>query len=144
MRRIPAAASVLILAVAFELRATEAPKPDDDPLARYLYAPEKILGHAQELGLTETQRRLIRDEVHEAQSRFLDLQFELQPESEKLVSLVREKPVDEAKVFAQVDRILALEKEVKKTHLSLLIRLKNGLTPAQLARLDEIQRESGK
>ncbi len=138
-----AAAALLTVALA-GFASSETPKPDEDPLARHLYAPEKILGHAEELGLSDSQRQLIRDEVHKAQSRFLDLQFEMQPESEKLVSLVREKPVPEAKVLAQVDRILALEKEIKRTHLSLLIRLKNSLTPAQLARLDEIQRESEK
>ncbi len=142
MKRIVAAALLTVAFAGFAL--TETPKPDEDPLARYLYAPEKILGHAQELGLSEAQRQMIREEVHRAQSRFLDLQFEMQPESEKLVTLVREQPVSETKVLAQVDRILALEKEIKKTHLSLLIRLKNSLTPAQLARLEEIQTESGK
>jgi Spy/CpxP family protein refolding chaperone len=58
--------------------------------------------------------------------------------------LLQEKPVDEAKVLAQVDRILALEKEVKKTQIGLLVRIKNLLTPAQQAKLMEMRKSDGK
>ena len=57
--------------------------------------------------------------------------------------LLREKPVDEAKVLGQVDRILALEKEIKKTQISLLVRIKNLLTAAQQAKLTELQKGVG-
>jgi Spy/CpxP family protein refolding chaperone len=102
------------------------------------------MGHAQEIGLDDAQRNAIRKEVQKAQSRFLDLQFDLQTEMETLVRLVQENKVDESKVLAQLDRVLALEKEIKKTHISLLVRIKNALTPAQQARLAEMPREPGK
>ena len=99
-----------------------------------------VMSHAQEIGLDEVQRKALRDEVQKAQSRFLDLQFALQEEQEKMTRLVQEKPVDEAKVLSEVDRILALEKEVKKTQVGLLVRIKNLLTPAQQARLSEMRK----
>jgi Spy/CpxP family protein refolding chaperone len=102
------------------------------------------MGHAQEIGLDDAQRNAIRKEVQKAQSRFLDLQFDLQTEMETLVRLVQENKVDESKVLAQLDRVLALEKEIKKTQISLLVRIKNALTPAQQARLAEKPREPGK
>jgi Spy/CpxP family protein refolding chaperone len=82
--------------------------------------------------------------VQKAQKKFLDLQFDLQTESEKMTLLLQEKPVDEAKVLAEVDRVLALEKDIKKTHISLLIRIKNLLTAAQQAKLSEIQKGLGR
>ena len=47
-------------------------------------------------------------------------------------------------MLAQVDRILALEREIKKAQISLLVRIKNILTPAQQAKLAEIQRADEK
>jgi len=38
---------------------------------------------------------------------------------------------------------MGFERTVKRAHLSLLIHLKNLLTPAQLAKMAEIQKRSG-
>ena len=95
------------------------------------------MGHAQEIGLDDGQRNGIRNEIHKAQGKFVDLQFELQAEGEKLGRLLQETPVDENRVLAQIDRILALEKDVKRTQVALLVRIKNLLTPAQQSRLSK-------
>lgn len=116
----------------------------DDPFARYLFPPDRIMSHSLEIGLEDAQKTAIRNEVQKAQPKFLDVQFELQGEAEKMIRLLQEKPVDETKVLAQVDRILALEKEIKKTQISLLVRLRNILTPGQQARLAEIPKPGGK
>ena len=136
--------AALCLAVSLLPSASgEAPSGEGDPLGRFLFAPDKVLGHAQEIGLEEAQRKAIRNEVQKAQSKFLDFQFDLQSETERMTLLLREKPVDEAKVLGQVDRILALEKEIKKTQISLLVRIKNLLTAAQQAKLTELQKGVG-
>ena len=44
-------------------------------------------------------------------------------------------------VLAQVDKVLSLEREVKKAQLSLLIRIKNLLTDAQQGRLAELRKK---
>lgn len=138
------AAAILLVVPLCAAAPAETSAGGDDPFGRYLFAPDKVLGHAQEVGLDESQRKSIRSEVQKVQTRFLDLQFDLQGESEKMVGALQEKPVDEAKVLVQVDRILALEKEIKKTHISLLIRIKNLLTAAQQAKMTEIQKAEGK
>ncbi len=112
----------------------------EDPFARFLFPPDRIMSHAQEIGLDDAQRNAIRNEVQRVQPKFIDSQFELQAEMEKMVKLLQEKPVEEAKVLAEVDRILALEKEVKKTQIGLLVRIKNVLTSAQQAKLAELQK----
>jgi len=122
----------------------DATPPPDDPFAAYLFPPDRVMSHSLELGLDDAQKAAIKGEVQKVQNRFTDLQFELQGESEKMVRLLQEKPVDEAKVLAEVDRILALEKDIKKTQISLLVRIKNILTPAQQAKLSEIQKAGGR
>lgn len=138
------AAGILLLLTLSIPAAAESPSPGDDPLARHLFPPERVMGHAQEIGLDDTQRTAIRKEVQKAQSKFLDLQFDIQTEMETMVRLVKESKVDEPKVLAQLDKVLALEKEIKKTQISLLVRIKNILTPAQQAKLSEMPREPGK
>ena len=131
----------LLAALVLSARALgQGAPPPDDPFARYVYPPERVMSHAMEIGLDDAQKTAIRNEVQKVQGKFLDLQFELQGESEKMVRLLQEKPVDEAKVLAEVDRILAIEKDIKKMQISLLVRIKNVLTPAQQAKLDELRK----
>ena len=117
--------------------------PDEDPIGRNLFPPELIMGHSQELGLQERQRAVIKAEVQKAQTRFIDLQWDAKEETEKMARLLRQSPVDEAKVLEQADRVMALERDIKKTQLSLLIRMKNVLTPEQIAKLETF-RTSGR
>ena len=138
------AAGILLLALSIPAAAAESPSPGDDPLARHLFPPERVMGHAQEIGLDDAQRTAIRKEVQKAQSKFLDLQLDIQTEMETMVRLVKENKVDESKVLAQLDKVLALEKEIKKTQISLLVRIKNTLTPTQQAKLSEMPRDPGK
>jgi len=118
------------------------PPPNDDPIGRQLFPPEMVMGHQDELGLQEKQRAAIRSEVHKVQSRFVDLQWQLSEDTEKMATLLRSTPIDEAKVLEQADRVMAQEREVKKMQLSLLVRIKNLLTPEQIAKLQEIRRRT--
>jgi len=119
------------------------PGAGGDPIARLLYPPEALLGHAQELGLDDAQRKAIRFQVVEAQKQFLDAQLSMQEASEELQRLLQERPVNETKTLAAADQVMGFERTVKRAHLSLLIHLKNLLTPAQLAKMAEIQKRSG-
>lgn len=133
------------LLVLCPLAGSSQPGPGgEDPLARYLFAPDRVMSHGLEIGLEDSQKTAIKGEVQKAQSKFLDVQFELQGQMEKMIHLLQEKTVDETRVLGQLDRILALEKEIKTTQIRLLVRIRNLLTPAQQARLEEIQRAAGK
>ncbi len=130
------------LCLVFSMSATsrsESPAEGPDPFARYLFPPERVMGHAQEIGLDDAQRNAIRNEVQKVQHKFIDSQFEMQSEMEKMAKLLQDKTVDETKVLAQLDRILALEKNIKKMHIGLLVRVRNLLTAAQQARLAQLQ-----
>ena len=116
--------------------------PPDDPLARYLVPPDLIMAHSQELNLLEKQRAAIKAEVQKAQSKFIDLQWDMKEESEKMVRLLQQTPADEARILEQADKVMSMEREIKKTQLSLLIRIRNTLTAEQVAKLDEIRRKN--
>ncbi len=116
----------------------------EDPIGRQLFPPELVMSHQREIGLGEEQRNTIKREIEKAQSRFLDLQWRMQEESEKLILLLQARPIEEARVLAQADSVMNLERDTKKTHLALLIRIKNTLTVEQQARLKEIREGLGK
>jgi Spy/CpxP family protein refolding chaperone len=131
---------IAILFLSIPAFGQQPPAPNDDPIGRQLFPPEMVMGHQEELALQEKQRAAIRAEVVKVQTRFVDLQWQLSEDSEKMVNLLRAVPIDEAKVLEQADKVMAVERDVKKMQLSLLIRIKNLLTPEQIARLQEIRR----
>ena len=114
--------------------------PDADPIGRHLVPPEQVMQHAEQLALTEKQRAAIKGEIQKMQAKFIDAQWDLQERTGKMTQLLQRTPVDEAAVLEQADRIMALEREIKRAHLALLVRIKNALTAEQLARLEALRR----
>jgi Spy/CpxP family protein refolding chaperone len=119
------------------VRAQQQPQPD--PFAGNLFPPELIMQHQQALGLSEEQKNFLKAELGKLQTRLTELHWELQGEVEKLSALVKQDQADEAQTLTQLDRVLGLEREIKRAHIGLLIRIKNKLTPEQQAMLREIQ-----
>jgi Spy/CpxP family protein refolding chaperone len=132
---------IALLVVGVKARA-QTPGPGQDPLAPHVFPPELVMRHAPEIGLDEKQRAAIKDLVVKTQARFLDVQWDLQAESEKMARLLQASPVDETAVLAQADKVMGLEREVKKAHLSLLVRIKNLLSEAQREKLMELRRRA--
>ena len=132
----------VVLLVAALPRAGWAQAPPEDPLAAYVFPPELVMKHAQEIGIDGKQKTAIKEAVQAAQSKFIETQWSMQEESQKLARLLQARPVDEGAVLAQADKVMGLERDVKRTHLGLLVRIKNVLTEAQQARLAQL-RKSG-
>jgi Spy/CpxP family protein refolding chaperone len=116
------------------------PHPPHDPLAGNLFPPELVMQHRRELGLTDEQKATIRDEAIKASTRFNELQWQMQDEMETMASLMKGATVDEQKALAQLDKVLNIEREVKRTQLGLSIKIKNKLTSEQQMKLHELQR----
>ena len=126
----------LLLVVALA-GATLAPpvRAADDPLAGAFFPPELVMRHLVEIGLDEAQQNGIKQAIGRAQTIFLDRQLEMQTELGKLQALVRPPRVDAAAAIEQLDRVLALEREVKRAQIGLLVEIKNLLRPEQQQRL---------
>ncbi len=111
-----------------------------DPIGGKLFPPELIMTHQAELGIDEHQRDAILKELERVQAQFPRLQWQLQAATEQLSSLLDAAKIDEAKALAQAGEVMKLEVEIKKTHLGMLIRIRNLLTEGQRAKLLELKR----
>jgi Spy/CpxP family protein refolding chaperone len=127
------------LLLIFNTGTLGAQDPPSDPLGENLFPPELVMQHQQALGLTEEQKTLLKTELRQAQARFTELQWQLQDEMEKMVELVKQDRVDESQTLAQLDKILNLEREIKRAQIALLVRIKNRLSPEQQVKLREIR-----
>ena len=114
-------------------------KPDADPIGQNLFAPDLVMQHQDALGLTEDQKTYFKTEIHQSQMKFMDWQWKLQEEMEKLVAIIRQPHVEEKDTLAELEKILAIEREVKREQVTLLVRIKNKLTPDQQGRLVKIR-----
>jgi Spy/CpxP family protein refolding chaperone len=110
---------------------------------RNFFPPELVMQHQSEIGLQDSQRAALTSAIQQAQGKFMDMQWKLSAEGEKMGRLLQGTQVDEAQVLDEVDRILAMEREIKKAQISLMVRIKNTLTPTQQAKLAEIRGRMG-
>jgi Spy/CpxP family protein refolding chaperone len=115
------------------------PGPAPDDWGRNFFPPELVMQHQSEIGLQDAQRTALTSALQQAQGKFMDFQWKLSAEGEKMGRLLQGTQADEAQVLEEVDRILALEREIKRTQISLMLRIKNTLTAAQQAKLAEIR-----
>jgi len=136
---------LILAAIVIYSAATSAQTPppgSTDEIAQNLFTPDIILKYRQEIDFDGGQSQSLKDLVQKAQNRFLDLQWDMQAEAGKLATLLRAPRIDESAALAQADKVLGMEREVKKAQLALLIRIKNLLTPAQQEKLVELRRKN--
>jgi Spy/CpxP family protein refolding chaperone len=131
----------LATAAAGQQAAPPAGQGQQDPFARHLFPPELVMHHQVEINLTDAQRQALSQSIQQAQTKMLDTQWKLSGEAQKLVRVLQGAMVDEAQALEQVDRILTLEREVKRAQMGLMVKIKNTLTPAQQARLQALRGE---
>jgi Spy/CpxP family protein refolding chaperone len=116
------------------------PPPRDTPFARDFFPPETVLRNQLALGLTAEQLEAVKKLVNETHASLLDIQVELERETELFKKTIEPAKVDEAAALAQAERMLGLEVRAKRAQLTLLVRLKNILTAEQQAKLRAQQR----
>lgn len=133
----------LLLVLATPLAAQQQPQPPagEDALAKLLFTPELVMQHQGEIGLRPEQRTTITRAIGEFQGKVLDLQWRMQESAAKLGTLLGKPSIDQAAALAQVDEVLGLEREVKRAQMTLLILLKNTLTPEQQGKLEQLRRK---
>jgi Spy/CpxP family protein refolding chaperone len=105
--------------------------PGDGPMGESLFPPELVLTNQIALGLTTDQISSIKKQVGDTHSRVLDVQVDLHRVTEQLHAALDNPKVDEGAALALASQAMDLEKQVKTAHLTLMIRVKNLLTPEQ-------------
>jgi Spy/CpxP family protein refolding chaperone len=123
----------------FAAGAVRTQQPDQDPIGQSFFAPELVIQHQEAIGLSAEQKDYFKTEIRQAQLKFTELQWKLQDEMEKLISLVKQPRVDEQQVLVQLEKVLAAEREIKREQVTLLVRIKNKLTAEQQGKLFELR-----
>lgn len=113
--------------------------PADDPIGRNLYPPELIMRYQQDIALAPEQRTTITKAIQDFQTKTVDLQWRMQDQTRRLASLLSKPSVDEMAALQQLDEMLNVEREVKRAHIALLLKIKNTLTAEQQAMLHEFK-----
>jgi|SRR5690242_6227425 Spy/CpxP family protein refolding chaperone len=116
-----------------------AQQPGEDPLGQNFFPPELVIQHQEAIGLSPEQKDAFKTEIRQAQLKFTELQWKLQDEMEKMLSLVKQTHPDEQQVLAQLDKVLSAEREVKREQITLLVRIKSKLTSEQQSKLAELR-----
>jgi Spy/CpxP family protein refolding chaperone len=139
MKRIVFLTCALLLMTAGGARAQQ---HDQDAIAQNFFAPDLVIQHQEAIGLSDDQKAYLKSEIRQAQGKFTEWQWKLQDEMEKLESLTKQPTVNEQEVLAQLETVLSTEREMKRAQITLLVHIKNKLTPEQQARLAQIRNET--
>ncbi len=104
-----------------------------------LFPVDVVMEHQGAIALDAAQRDAITKEVARAQTDLVKLQFDLEAEKEKLVKVLDPAKVDEAKAKDAAASLMERENRIKATHLAMLVRIKNVLTPDQQQKLKTLR-----
>jgi Spy/CpxP family protein refolding chaperone len=108
----------------------------EGPLAEFgLFPPDFVLSNQTALGLSDKQLLAITKDVGATHDKFSTLQNDLRPLAEQLHTLLNQAKIDESAALTLASQVHDLEKQMKLTHLGLMIRVKNTLTPDQQDKL---------
>lgn len=132
----------LLLILGFQAAAGAGAEPQQDPIRDRLYPPDLVMQHQAELGIDDRQRAALTKEQAAFQSQIVDLQWKMSSAAGELARLLDAPRIDEARALAQADKVMALEREVKRSHLTLLIRVRNLLSDAQRLQLAKLRPRS--
>jgi Spy/CpxP family protein refolding chaperone len=119
------------------------PPPPNDPLGDVMFPPDMVMQHQRELALTDEQKTFMRGEINRTTTRFNELQWQLQDAMEALHETMKANSVNEQLAMAQLDKVLDNEREIKRAHMELAIRIKNKLTPEQQTKLQSMRKPKG-
>jgi TonB-dependent SusC/RagA subfamily outer membrane receptor len=111
----------------------------EDELSTKLYPPDLVMKNQKAIGLTDVQRDKIEQVVKDVQGKFVESQFKMSGEIERLKQLIEQTSVDEPKVLEQIDRVLNVERDVKRAQLSLMMKIKNQLSEDQKVKLSKLR-----
>ncbi len=118
-------------------------EPPDPAFMEFVFPPELIMRHASEINLSAKQRKAITRAVTETQSSTIEISWDMQDAAKRLGDLITKEIVDAEAAMAAATQVMELEIKVKKSHMRLLITLKNLLTPEQQSRLRRLREADG-
>jgi len=131
--------TVCLLALLFVAVPSQMTAEEEPAFVKYFFTPEVIMNNGGAIDLTKEQRAAILKEVQLVQKVGSEVQFSMFERAERLNQLSQAATVDEAGMLEAAREIFAAEALIKESHLSLLVRLRNTLTPEQREKLTAIR-----
>jgi len=116
--------------------------PAGNPIDALLYQPGDVLKHREQLQLTDGQVEKIKAEIRKATPVVQELQNKANQAMGKLARLLADDSVDEDAAVQLLDESLITEKEQKRLHLRVMIRVRNILTNDQRQTAMKLQRQA--
>ena len=114
-----------------------------DRLGKHLIPPHLVMRHMAKLNLSDEQVNQIKTMMKKTQGRALDLEIDLNRAMGKLENLLKESN-DHTAILTQADQVMLLESKLKRTRLSLALKIKALLTSEQLKTVKKIKRKQRK
>lgn len=110
-----------------------------DEIRALVYSPEFIMAYRREIGLSDRQRDRMVADLQDLQRRLIADQDQMLDARTDLIQALRAEPANEARVLAALDTVLNIERDVKRLQLQALMHLRDSLTAAQRARLNDLR-----
>jgi Spy/CpxP family protein refolding chaperone len=101
-----------------------------------MYPVNFVMQNARALNLTAEQKVFMQEEIQTTTKRFNELQWELNEAMEVLVEAVKADATAEHEALSLLDKALNVEREIKRLHITMGIRIKNKLSPEQRRKLE--------
>lgn len=102
-----------------------------------LYSTDNLMEVREEIGLTDAQVAKVKKLHSENAGSFSTLKWDLDEATTKLRKMLEQPKIDQTAVSKQMDEVLRLENQMKKTQLNTMVSIKNELTPEQITKLEE-------
>jgi len=103
------------------------------------FSPQLIMRAQQEINLTDSQRKAIQKLTAELQSKHSTMRWDLQNELESLKNMIDSNKVDVSAANAQLEKVLAMENDMKRSAFEVMLKIKNELSEEQIDKLSELR-----
>lgn len=101
-----------------------------------IYSTDHLMEMRDEISLTDAQVAKIKKLHADNAGSFSTLKWDLDEATKKLKSMLDQPKIDQTAVSRQMDEVLRLENQMKKTQLNTMVSIKNELSPEQITKLE--------
>jgi Spy/CpxP family protein refolding chaperone len=129
----------LLIAGGMAVSVAAAESPRD--LLELMIPPDLVLGQAEAIGLSASQRQAVQRIQAELQPRMPPLLRQMRKERDALVLLLQVEKPDEGAVLGQFEKLNAIETELKRLRFQMTVGVKRVLTAEQQAKALALQGE---
>lgn len=128
------------IAISLTLFSSFAFAKDPEPtFIQKLYPPELVMENHRAIGLRKDQRKEITQAIQATQASTVELSWTMQDAAGRLTKEMSQPRIDQKAALEAAEEMMAVEGQVKRAHLRLLIRIKNTLEIGQQEKLDAIR-----